>query len=146
VTEAKSIDRSLLLKAPSTWRLLLAQLHRDAGGNPEWFVLACAVKSAPHDEGHQDSVRTRRRSRRAEPFLRGWQGAMNNWASYNCDALKRSLSCHSSEPADLALRRRSMGDRVLVAPASPARPALSLPVLRKLGLSPDLHWSSLSAL
>jgi hypothetical protein len=145
VTEAKDIDRSLLLKAPSTWRLLLARLHRDAGGNPEWLVFACAVKSALHDERHPDSVLTRHRSRRAEPFLRGWQGAMNHWASYNCDGLKRSLSYHSGE-LDRAPGGRLKRDRVLVAPATPARPALSLPVLRKLGLSPDLHWSPLPTL
>ncbi len=143
MTETEGIDQSLLLKAPSTWRLLLARLHLDAGGNPEWFVFACAVKSALHDEGHPDSVRTRHR--RAEPFLRGWQGAMNHWASYNCDGLKKSLSYHSGEP-DRAPGRRPISERVLVAPASPARPALSLPVLRKLGLSPDLRWSSLSTL
>jgi hypothetical protein len=145
VTETEGIDRSLLLKAPSTWRLLLARLHRDAGGNPEWFVLVCAVKSALHDEGRSDSVRTRYQSRRAEPFLKGWQGAMNHWASYNCDGLKRSLSRNSHGP-DRSPDGRPVGDRVLVAPASPARPALSLPVLRKLGLSPDLHWSSISTL
>jgi hypothetical protein len=143
VTETKGIDRYLLLKAPSTWRLLLTRLHRDAGGNPEWFVFACAVKSALHDEGHPDSVRTHHQSRRAEPFLRGWQGAMSHWASYNCDGLKKSLSCHSREP-DRAPGRRPISDRVLVAPASPVRPALSLPVLRRLGLSPDLRWSPLS--
>jgi hypothetical protein len=145
VTETKGIDRSLLLKAPSTWRLLLTRLHRDAGGNPEWFVFACAVKSALHDEGHPDSVRTHHQSRRAEPFLRGWQGAMSHWASYNCDGLKKSLSCHSREP-DRAPGRRPISDRVLVAPASPVRPALSSPVLRRLGLSPDLRWSPLSTM
>jgi hypothetical protein len=143
VTETKGIDQSLLLEAPSTWRLLLTRLHRDAGGNPEWFEIACAVKSALHDERHLESVRTRHR--RAEPFLRGWQGAMNHWASYNCDVLKKSLCGHVGEP-DRALAGRPISDSVLVAPASPARPALSLPVLRRLGLSPDLHWSSLSTL
>lgn len=145
MTETKGVDRSVLFKDPSTWRLLLGQLHRDAGGNPEWFVFACAVKSASHDEGHSDSGRTCRQSRRDEPFLRGWQGAMNHWASYNCDVLKNSLSCHSRE-RDRVPGWRPISDRVLVTPASPARPALSLPVLRKLGLSPDLHWGSLSTL
>jgi hypothetical protein len=51
-------------------------------------VFACAVKSALHEEGYPDSVRTCRQSRRAEPFLKRWQGAMNHWASYNCDGLK----------------------------------------------------------
>jgi hypothetical protein len=145
VTETKGIDRSLLLEAQSTWRLLLARLHRDAGGNPEWLVFACAVKSALHDDGRPDGVRARHRSRRAEPFLRGWQDTMNHWASYNCDGLKRSLSSHGRE-RDRAPGGRLKRDRVLIAPASPARPALSLPVLRKLGLSPDLHWSPLSTL
>ena len=145
MTETKGIERSLLLEAPSTWRLLLVRVHRDAGGNPEWLVFAFAVKGALHDEAHPDGVRTRHRSRTAEPFLKGWQGAMNHWASYNCDGLKKSLSCRSGEP-DRAPGRRPISERVLVAPASPARPALSLPVLRKLGLSSDLHWSPLSTL
>ena len=142
MTETESIDRSLLVKDPSAWRLLFSRLHRDAGGDPEWFVFAWAVKSAIHDEGRPDSVRPPRQCRRAEPFLRGWQGAMSHWASYNCGGLKKSLSCHGRE-SDRAPGGRPVIDRVLVAPASPARPALSLPVLRKLGLSPDLRWSSL---
>jgi len=145
VTETKGVDRSVLLKDPSAWRLLLAQLHRDARGNPEWFVFAYAVKSALHDEGRPGSGRTYHQSRRVEPFLRGWRGAMNHWASYNSDVLKNSSSCYGRE-SDRVPGWRPMSDRVLVTPASPARPALSLPVLRKLGLSPDLHWSSLSTL
>jgi hypothetical protein len=143
VAGIENIDRSVLFKDRSTWRLLSAQLHRDAGGNPEWFVFACAVKSALHDGGHQDGMRTRHQSRRAEPFLRRWKGAMNHWASCNCDVLKNSLFCHSRE-SDRAPGWRPISDRVLVTPASPARPAL--PVLRKLGLSPNLHWSSSSTL
>ncbi len=143
VTEIESIGRSVLLKDRSTWRLLWAQLHRDAGGSPRSFVFACAVKSALHDGGYPDGVRTRHQNRRAEPFLRRWQGAMDHWASCNCDVLKNSLSRHSRE-SDRAPRWRPISGRVLVAPASPARPAL--PVLRKLGLSPNLHRSSLSTL
>lgn len=143
MTEIEGIGRSVLLKDRSAWRLLLAQLHRDTGGSSEWFVFACAVKSSLHDGGYSDGVRTRHQSRRAEPFLRRWQGAMNHWASCNCDVLKNSLFCRSRE-SDRAPGWRPISDRVLVTPAPPARPAL--PVLRKLGPSPNIHRSSLSTL
>ncbi len=145
MTETKGVDRSVLPGDPGAWRLHLAHLHRDAGGNPEWFMFAWAVKSALPDGGYPDSSQTRHRSRRAEPFLRGWQGAMNHWASYNGEGLKKSLFCHS-RGLDRVSGWRPTGDRVLVAPASPARPAPSLPVLRRLGLSRDLHWSPLPTL
>jgi hypothetical protein len=143
VTEIEGVGRSVLLKDRSTWRLLLAQLHRGSGGRSEWFVFACAVKSELHDGGNPDGVRTRHQSRRVEPFLRRWQGAMNHWASCNCDVLKNSLSFHS-RGSDLAPGWRPISDRFLATPTSPARPAL--PVLPQLGLSPNLHRSSLSTL
>jgi hypothetical protein len=143
VTEIEGGDRSVLLKDRSTWRLLLAQLHRDAGGKPEWFVLACVVKSVVHDGGYPDGVQTRHQSRRTEPFLRRWQGAMNHWASRNCDVLKDSYQTRES---DQTPGWRPISDCLLVTPRSPARPELSLPVLRTLKPSSDLRRGLLSTL
>jgi hypothetical protein len=141
VTEIEGVDRSVLLNDPGTWRLLLAQLRRDAGGDSEWFVLACVVKSVLHDGGHPDGVRARHQSRRTEPFLRRWRGAMNHWASRNCDVLKDSYRRRGS---DLTPGWRSVGD--CVTPGSPARPELSLPVLRALTPPSDLRRGLLSTL
>jgi hypothetical protein len=143
VTEGEDVEWSVLLKHRGAWRALFAQLHRDTEGNAEWFVVACAVGDVLHDGGYPDGGRTHHQSRRTEPFLKRWQGAMNHWASRNCDVLKKSLSCHSRE-ADRAPGWRPISDRVLVTPASPARPALSLPVLRKLEPSANLYRGSLS--
>jgi hypothetical protein len=143
VTETRGIDRFLLLEDRSTWRLLLAHLHRDACGGPEWFMFACAVKSVLHDGRYPDGMPSHHQSRRAEPFLRRWQSVMNHWASRNCDVLRDSLSCYSLE-SDLAPGWSPISDRVLVTPASPARPALPVPALRRLGPSPHLHRVTLS--
>ena len=70
------------------WRLLLARLHPDAGGDHELFLFACALKdelcrerlfgSGPaHDEPGTD-----------HSFLM-WRSTMNSWASRNRDSLKR---------------------------------------------------------
>ncbi len=75
------------------WRLLLARLHPDAGGDHDLFAFACAVrdevasgvraarKVGPDDSG-QDATD------QAAPFLRTWQDAMGHWSSTNSDALK----------------------------------------------------------
>jgi hypothetical protein len=75
------------------WRLLLARLHPDAGGDHELFLFAHALKEgayghrcfesppAPHDD-------KRRTERSADPFLRAWHNAMEGWASCNRDTLK----------------------------------------------------------
>ncbi len=71
------------------WRLLLARLHPDAGGDHELFLFACALKDelcrerlfengpAAHDEPGTD-----------HSFLM-WRSTMNYWASRNRDSLKR---------------------------------------------------------
>jgi hypothetical protein len=74
------------------WRLLLARLHPDAGGDHELFLFACALKdelcgrrrfasgSAAHDEAGEE-----------HSFLM-WRSTMNSWASRNRDSLKRTGS------------------------------------------------------
>ncbi len=71
------------------WRLLLARLHPDAGGDHELFLFACALKDkfcrkplfesrpAAHDEPGAD-----------HSFLM-WRSTMNYWASRNRDSLKK---------------------------------------------------------
>ena len=137
VTATEGIGRSLLVMDGGMRRVLLGRLDRDTGGDSEWFVFACAVKSALREGEHPDAVRTRRRSPGAEPFLRRWQGTMTSWASRNCDVLKGPQSCLSRRSD----RRCPASNRVLIAPASPARPAL--PVLRRPEFSLHLHRSTL---
>lgn len=86
--------RRLPFEDRKMWRKLLAQLHPDAGGDPELFLLARALK---------DRVKTREKSY-GEPrfkgahaaydsagtgdFLGTWRGAMGSWASRNKSSLK----------------------------------------------------------
>ncbi len=63
------------------WRLLLARLHPDVGGDHELFLFACAL---------MDSVCERRRARPGpdHAFSR-WRGGMDSWASRNREGLRR---------------------------------------------------------
>ena len=67
------------------WRLLLARLHPDAGGDHDLFAFACAVR----DEMSRGDLPARdsRSAETAAPFLRMWQDAMGQWSSGNRDAL-----------------------------------------------------------
>jgi hypothetical protein len=131
VTVMESVDRYVPFADSSTGRLLWTQLHRDDEGNPELFVLVCAVKSAPPYKGSPEGARTPHQGRRTKPFLRTWQGAMNHWASGNCDVLKDSVSSRSHEFGRRpTLRPTSVC--ILVTPGSPARPEASTPVLQTL--------------
>ena len=76
------------------WRLLLARLHPDAGGDHELFLFAHALREGASGGGFLEStpalVDNRGRTKRsAEPFLRAWHDAMGGWASCNREALKR---------------------------------------------------------
>jgi hypothetical protein len=64
------------------WRLLLARLHPDAGGDNDLFAFACAMRDEMHgaERGTSPTPAT---------FLEAWQRAMNRWASSNREALKR---------------------------------------------------------
>ncbi len=69
------------------WRLLLARLHPDAGGDHELFLFACAL---------MDSVYGRRRAAPRNPGGPGpdhtfstWRGGMDSWASSNREGLRR---------------------------------------------------------
>jgi hypothetical protein len=73
------------------WRLLLARLHPDAGGDHDLFAFACAVRDevsrGKHPAEGAGSEEKARNAGRAAPFLRTWHEAMGQWSSSNCDAL-----------------------------------------------------------
>ena len=68
------------------WRLLLARLHPDAGGDHDLFAFACAVRDEMSGGKHsaEDAARN---TDSAAPFLRTWHEAMGQWSSSNRDAL-----------------------------------------------------------
>lgn len=69
------------------WRLLLARLHPDAGGDDDLFAFACAVRDG--SRGAKPSVRAAKRDDHAALFLGAWRHTMGRWASGNRDALRR---------------------------------------------------------
>ena len=88
--EAKNVEQLAPLEDRRMWRLLLARLHPDAGGDQNLFAFACALReeavgSVPRraqagaDEDTTDQ---------SAPFLQTWQDAMGHWSSANRDALK----------------------------------------------------------
>jgi hypothetical protein len=76
------------------WRLLLARLHPDAGGDHELFLFAHALREGASGNGYLERTPAlggdrRRTKRNAEPFLRAWHDAMGGWASCNRATLRR---------------------------------------------------------
>ena len=94
MAEAKNVDRTAFLADRHMWRLLLAKLHPDAGGDHELFLFACALKEGTHGGGRLGEGKTRknngerRAERHAEHFPRAWRDAMGCWALRNREALK----------------------------------------------------------
>ncbi|HEX5847725.1 MAG TPA: hypothetical protein VFY59_00900 [Rubrobacter sp.] len=74
------------------WRLLLARLHPDAGGDHDLFAFACAVRDEVHREertagsaaGTENGTRT---ASDVAPFLGTWHEAMGRWSTSNREAL-----------------------------------------------------------
>lgn len=97
------------------WRLLLAQLHPDAGGDHELFLFASALKERACDYGSQeeksaqDSVEGTM-DLTVEPFLQAWQEAMNCWASRNHEALRSFVL---GEPTFTARDNQSAANAIL---------------------------------
>ncbi len=91
--EATKAGRPAPFEDRRMWRLLLARLHPDAGGDHDLFTFACAVRDevsggvrAAQSTGPEDEVQDADGS--AVPFLKPWQDAMGHWSSTNRDALK----------------------------------------------------------
>jgi hypothetical protein len=91
VYEARDAARSTPFEDRRMWRLLLARLHPDAGGDHDLFAFACAVRDEVHRGKHlAEGARTENEARNpadATPFLGTWHEAMGRWSSSNCDAL-----------------------------------------------------------
>ena len=85
VYEARDAGRLASFEDRRMWRLLLARLHPDAGGDHDLFAFACAIRDEVSNgnrggnAGSTDSA--------AAPFLQTWQEAMGHWSSGNRDAL-----------------------------------------------------------
>ncbi len=79
------------------WRLLLARLHPDAGGDHELFLFACTLKDelrqgrlfagGPTARGDTAADRSG-----VDHSFSTWRGTMSSWASHNRDALQRFRS------------------------------------------------------
>ena len=97
VFEAKGAERFAEELAPfedrRMWRLLLARLHPDAGGDHDLFAFACAIRAEMSSENH--AARTTGNGGNARstqcatgPFLRTWREAMGHWSTSNHETLK----------------------------------------------------------
>jgi hypothetical protein len=94
VSETRDAKRFAVSEDRRMWRLLLARLHPDAGGDHDLFAFACAMRdemsgarSTAKDTEEKDGARSTKRV--ATPFfLRAWQDAMVDWSSGNRNALK----------------------------------------------------------
>ena len=88
MTEAKNAERLVPLGDNRMWRLLLARLHPDAGGDHDLFAFASAIRdevsggTATRNNTGEDTRPS------AAPFLKTWHDAMGHWSSTNRDALK----------------------------------------------------------
>ncbi len=75
------------------WRLLLARLHPDAGGDHDLFAFACAIRDEMSSESRPTRTTVSGGNARstqcaAAPFLRTWREAMGHWSTSNHEALK----------------------------------------------------------
>jgi hypothetical protein len=91
VYEARDAARPITFEDRRMWRLLLARLHPDAGGDHDLFAFACAVRDEVYggkylaeDAGTENEARN---TADAAPFLGTWHEAMGRWSSSNRDTL-----------------------------------------------------------
>lgn len=78
-------DRQVPLQDRQMWRLLLARLHPDAGGDHDLFLFACALKDRLQEERRPGVEREGR-----EPHLSSWRIDMSSWASRNREGLRKA--------------------------------------------------------
>lgn len=92
--QARSAQSPASFEDRRMWRLLLARLHPDAGGDNDLFAFACAIRDevSRGDRTAQNvgSKDTDQQPESAAPFLRAWQESMRHWSSSNSDALNDS--------------------------------------------------------
>lgn len=88
VFQARDAERFASFEDRRMWRLLLARLHPDAGGDHDLFAFACAVRDemsrqdlTAKSTGDEEMVQS------AAPFLRAWEESMSRWSTSNRDAL-----------------------------------------------------------
>jgi hypothetical protein len=93
VSETRDAERLVAFEDRRMWRLLLARLHPDAGGDHDLFTFACSIRdemsgpsSVAKDAEGEDSARSAEDL--VTPFLRAWQDTMDDWSSGNRDALR----------------------------------------------------------
>jgi hypothetical protein len=93
VAETGGAERRVASEDRRMWRLLLARLHPDAGGDHDLFAFACAMRdemsgasSPTEDAGGEDGARSPKGL--VTPLLRAWQDTMDDWSSSNRDALR----------------------------------------------------------
>ena len=90
--ETRNAARLISSEDRRMWRLLLARLHPDAGGDHDLFAFACAVRDEVYGRGHPagDAAATENEVREtadAATFLGTWHTAMGRWSSSNREAL-----------------------------------------------------------
>ena len=93
MSETKETERLVAFEDRRMWRLLLARLRPDTGGDHDLFTFACAIRdemsrasSVAKDAEGEDSARSTEGL--VTPFLRTWQNTMDDWSSGNRDALR----------------------------------------------------------
>jgi hypothetical protein len=87
VFQARDAERFASFEDRRMWRLLLARLHPDAGGDHDLFAFACAVRDEMSRENRYAKNPTDE-TRSAAPFLKAWHESMGHWSSGNRDALE----------------------------------------------------------
>ena len=91
--EARNLSSPTSFEDRRMWRLLLARLHPDAGGDHDLFAFACAVRDEVHGKKRLlEGVGTENEARNAADaasFLGTWHEAMGRWSSSNRDALDK---------------------------------------------------------
>jgi hypothetical protein len=93
VYEARDAARPTTFENRQMWRLLLARLHPDAGGDHDLFAFACALRDETsggtrpaEDAAGEDEAKN---TADAAAFLGTWHEAMGRWSSSNRDALNK---------------------------------------------------------
>ena len=88
VDEFRNAARISSFEDRRMWRLMLARLHPDAGGDHDLFVFACALREEV-SRGERDQAGDDKAQNTA-PFLRTWYAAMGQWSSSNRDSMYNS--------------------------------------------------------